>query len=653
MAIVKMNKFTLLSFESQKEKLIESIQSFSQVEFINLQDENFLEKNQEFESLEREKSDSNLAKCEENLSKAKSALDFIETYLPKKSGLQSLKNQKESLTLKALENKVKSSSWENSYKIIKEKEDKLLALETKKSSIKEEIDVLTPWKDFDASFKEVENLKKVSVFLGTVPKQYEEVILGLENEFKLTNVEVISSNNQEIYIFSISHEDEKDVFLEKLKECGFSAFNSNYEKMPKVILEDFQKEILSLDNNISNIREELKNLTTEENELKMAYEYYGNLKERLTVTKNFLKTKKTVVMQGWIPVDKNEKFNDVIKSAINDDFYLTFEEAKEEEYDKVPVKLKNGKIAKVFESITNMYSVPKYGDIDPTPVMMPFYLLFFGMMIADVGYGLVMLIASLIAIKFLENNQKSTDFAKFFAYLSIPSILFGFVYGAFFNDAIPLPVFISTTKDVTTILIMSIGFGVFQIFVGLGIKAYMMIKKGDILGAFYDVGAWYMILIGLGVMLGGGMIGLPSITKTIATIVVIIAAIIIILTGGRAEKSVGAKLGQGAYSLYNITGYIGDLVSYTRLMAIGLAGGSIAGALNLLIGMLPGGIIGIIVGAVAFIVAHTFNLALSLLSAYVHTARLQYVEYFSKFYDGGGKEFAPFKTLNKYVNLID
>lgn len=164
MAIVKMNKFTLLSFESQKEKLIESIQSFSQVEFINLQDENFLEKNQEFESLEREKSDSNLAKCEENLSKAKSALDFIETYLPKKSGLQSLKNQKESLTLKALENKVKSSSWENSYKIIKEKEDKLLALETKKSSIKEEIDVLTPWKDFDASFKEVENFKKVSVF---------------------------------------------------------------------------------------------------------------------------------------------------------------------------------------------------------------------------------------------------------------------------------------------------------------------------------------------------------------------------------------------------------------------------------------------------------------------------------------------------------
>ncbi|MDO4535623.1 MAG: V-type ATP synthase subunit I [Clostridium perfringens] len=651
MAIVKMNKFTLLSFESQKEKLIENLQGFSQVQFINLQDENFIEENKDFQSLEKENSDSNLAKCEENLSKAKSTLDFMEAYLPKKSGLQSLKEEKETLTLNELESKVKDSSWENSYKIVKEKEEKLLNLETKKSSLKEEIDVLNPWKELNASFKDLQDLKKVSVFLGTIPKQYEEIFLGLENEFKLTTTEVISSNNQEVYIFSISHENERDAFLEKLKECGFSAFNTSYEGKAKEILEDFEKEIIFLNEGINKIREELTLLSKEENELKMAYEYYGNLKERLIVSKNFLKTKRTVVMQGWIPVDKNEKFNKIIKKSIGDDFFLTFEEIREEEYDKVPVKLKNGKIARAFESVTNMYSVPKYGDIDPTPVMMPFYLLFFGMMIADVGYGLVMLIAALIAMKLLKNNEKSTEFAKFFAYLSIPSILFGFVYGAFFNDAIKLPVFISTTKDVTTILIMSVGFGVLQIFVGLGIKAYVMIKKGDILGAFFDVGAWYMILIGLGVMLGGGMIGLPSIAKTIATVVVIAAAVIIILTGGRAEKSVGAKLGQGAYSLYNITGYIGDLVSYTRLMAIGLAGGSIAGALNLLIGMLPGGFIGIIVGAIAFILAHTFNLLLSLLSAYVHTARLQYVEYFSKFYDGGGKAFAPFRTLNKYVNL--
>lgn len=653
MAIVKMNKFTLLSFESQKEKLIESLQGFSQVEFINLQDENFIEKNEEFQSLDKAESDSNLARCEDNLLKAKSALDFMQTYLPKKSGLQSLKDEKETLTLRELEEKVKKSSWKDSYITIKKKEDELLELESKKSSLKEEIEVLEPWKNFDASFKEIQNLKQCDVFLGIIPKQYENTFMNLESEFKLTTIEVINSNNQEVYIFSISHESEKVVFLEKLKECGFTAVNLNYEKLPKVIIKDYEEEIVSLDGKINNIREELKKLSNEENELKIAYEYYGNLKERLIVSKNFLKTKQTVVMQGWVPVDKNEKLNKVIKKSIGDNFYLTFEDAKEEEYSEVPVKLKNNKITKVFESITNMYSVPRYGDIDPTPVMMPFYLLFFGMMIADVGYGLVMLIASLVAIKLLKNNEKSTEFAKFFAYLSIPSILFGFVYGAFFNDAIKLPVFISTTKDVTTILIVSVGFGVLQIFVGLGIKAYTMIKRGDVLGAFYDVGAWYMILIGLGVMLGGGILGLPSIAKTIATVVVIVAAIIIILTGGRAEKSVGAKLGQGAYSLYNITGYIGDLVSYTRLMAIGLAGGSIAGALNLLIGMLPSGIIGIVVGAIAFILAHTFNLLLSLLSAYVHTARLQYVEYFSKFYDGGGKAFKPFKTLNKYVNLID
>ena len=324
MAIVKMNKFTLLSFESQKEKLIESLQGFSQVQFINLQDENFIEENQDFQSLEKENSDSNLAKCEENLSKAKSALDFMEAYLPKKSGLQSLKEQKETLTLSELENRVKASSWESSYKVVKEKEEKLLSLETKKSSLKEEIDILTPWKELDASFKELQGFKKITTFLGTIPKQYEEIILGLENEFKLTTVEIISSNNQEIYIFSISHEEEKESFLEKLKECGFSAFNTSYEDKPKEMLGNFEKEILSLDEVINKIREELRLLSKEENELKMAYEYYGNLKERLTVSKNFLKTKETVVMQGWIPVDKNEKFNKVIKKSIVDNFYLTF-----------------------------------------------------------------------------------------------------------------------------------------------------------------------------------------------------------------------------------------------------------------------------------------------------------------------------------------
>ena len=297
-----------------------------------------------------------------------------------------------------------------------------------------------------------------------------------------------------------------------------------------------------------------------------------------------------------------------------------------------------------------MYSFPKYNELDPTPFLVPFYLIFFGMMVADVGYGLIVLIASMLALKALNLDEDKRNFAKFFLFLSIPTIAFGLMYGSFFGDLIKFKGLIDPARDVNTVLILSLVLGIIQIFVGLGLKAYTLIKLGKPLDAFYDVGSWVITLVSIGVMALGPMFGLPKIVTTIAMVTMIFGMIVIVLTGGRSEESKGARIGQGIYSLYGITGYIGDLVSYTRLMALGLAGGSIAGALNLLIGQMPG-IAAIVIGPILFILAHTFNLLLSLLGAYVHTARLQYVEYFSKFYEGGGKPFTPFKTSDKYVKI--
>lgn len=652
MAIVKMNKFTLLAFESQKEKLIEEFQSFSSAQFINLQSEDFQENHEEFKGLEKENVDSKYVECDENLSKAKFALDFLKSYVPKKSGLQSLREEKEKLCLDDLKKKVNKSNWQQAYVKVREKEVKLAELETKKSSIHGEIETIEPWKGFDAPFSTLKDLKKAKYFLGTVPKQYEETIkTDLEEQFKFSYFEILNSTSQEVYLLILTHEYERKALEEQLRIIGFAPFNTKYEKSPEEILMKCQQEISKVNEEIAELIEEVKGYVNEERELELAYEYYGNLKERMLISHNFLKTDKTIVIQGWVPIKENERLNSFITKALGKDFYINFEEVKEEEIPEVPVKLTNNILSGPFESITEMYSLPRYNEIDPTPVMTPFYLLFFGMMIADVGYGLVMFIAALIAMRLFKNNESSKNFAKFFLYLSIPSIIFGGIYGSFFNDVIKIPGLINPSQDVNVILIMSIVFGVVQIFVGLGIKAFTMIKLGDPLGAFYDVGAWYMILIGVAVLLGGNALGLPPIAGTIATVVVVIAALIIIFTNGRAEETRGARIGQGLYALYGITGYIGDLVSYTRLMALGLAGGCIAGALNLLIGMLPGGIVAILIGPIVFILAHTFNLLLSMLGAYVHTARLQYVEYFSKFYEGGGKPFTPFKTLNKYIIL--
>ena len=395
------------------------------------------------------------------------------------------------------------------------------------------------------------------------------------------------------------------------------------------------------------IKEELSALDEEVKYLELAYEYYHNEYTRTLVNTNFLKTDKVSLIQGWIAYSDNDELTKIVKDTLGEDYYLSFAEVKDEEIDDVPIRLKNNDLNKSFENITEMYSLPRYNEIDPTPLLAPFFLIFFGMMVADAGYGLLILIGSIVALKVFNLDDSQKQFAKFFMYLSIPTIIFGFIYGSFFGDFINLDgvKLIDPSKDVNTILVASIVFGVIQIFFGLGIKAYVLIRDGRPLDALYDVGSWVLTLVSIGVFaMGSGSLA------TIGKYGMIVGMIAIVLTQGRHMKSVGGKLGQGLYALYGITGYVGDLVSYTRLMALGLAGGSIAGALNLIIGMFPTVAL-IILGPVIFILAHIFNLGLSLLGGYVHKCRLEYVEYFSKFYEGGGRPFEPFKTLDKFIKI--
>ena len=207
-------------------------------------------------------------------------------------------------------------------------------------------------------------------------------------------------------------------------------------------------------------------------------------------------------------------------------------------------------------------------------------------------------------------------------------------------------------EDYQSLLILSIAFGLIHIFFALGLKAYMYIRDGKVLDAVYDVGFWVLALVGAIVYLVSGVVALPAAAKSISSIVMTLGMVGIVATGGREAKGMAGKIGGGIYSLYGISGYVGDFVSFSRLMALGLAGGFIAGAVNMMAGMLAEkGIIGMILAVVIFIFGQLFNLGLSLLGAYVHTIRLTFVEFFGKFYEGGGKEFNSFRSKPKYINL--
>ncbi len=645
MAIVKMNKFTLLSFESQKDNLLKKLQGFREVEFINLQNDEYIQGKEALEGLLKDEVDSEFAKCEEDLSKARFALEFLRAYVPQKSGLKAMREGKRTLTLTELEEVVNKSNWIDIYSMLKEKEVHLANLENEKTKLEGVIDSLKPLEGLDVSFEDLKSMK-TPYFLGSVSKQYEEELKSSLEDYYL---EIISKTNDDIFFLCLAYKDNEEDVEEILRGLGFSSFKTEQNETPIRVIHQSMDRIEKIESEKFFIKEELETLEEEVETLELAFEYFSNVYSRKTVKNNFLRTEKVSLIQGWIATSDNNDFEKVIKDTLGEDYYLAFEDVKEEEIEEVPIRLQNNDLNKSFESITEMYSLPRYDEIDPTPLLAPFFLLFFGMMVADVGYGVLLLVGSIIALKAFKLDDGQKQFAKFFFYLSFPTIIFGLIYGAVFGDLIKLPALIDTNKDVTTILIMSVVFGVIQIFFGLGIKAYVLIRNGKPFDAFCDVGSWVITLVSIGVFGYGAFAGNPLV-KTIGMWCMIIGMVLIVLTQGRHMESVGGKLGEGLYALYGITGYIGDLVSYTRLMALGLAGGSIAGAINLIISMFPG-IAFFIFGPLVFILGQIFNFGLSLLGAYVHTCRLEYVEYFSKFYEGGGKPFKPFKTLDKYIKI--
>lgn len=649
MAIVKMNKFTLLAFESEKEGLLERLQGFSNAEFIDLQDERIQEDNEILKDLTKDVVDSDIAKWEEQLSKVKFALQFLQDYVPKQSALKALREGKVTLSLSELESKVKLSKWESIYDKVKSKDDELTKLENEKTKLQGIVQSLQPYANFDAPLGSLKELEETVYFLGSVANQYEE---ALNNDLTDCYIEVVSKSNQDTYFFAVCNKENAENAAETLRGFGFTPFKTEEADTPLKLIHDYNERVSLIESDKFIIKEELAGYDDELKKLQLAYEYYNNLVGRKNVTTKFLKTDSVSLIQGWAPVKYNEKLTKIADEVLGEDYYLNFEDVKEDEIDDVPIALENNALNEAFEDVTSMYALPKYNEIDPTPIVTPFYLIFFGMMVADMGYGLLMLIGTLLALKLFKFDDGMKKMVKFFHYLSYPTIAFGAIYGAFFGDLFQdkIPRLLNTSTDVMSILGLSVAFGAIQIVFALLIKAYVLIKLGKPMDALMDSGSWLLTLGSLGALAAGMMLDIP-VAATVGKYGAILGAIAIVLTQGRSANSAGGKIGSGLYELYGITSYVGDLVSYTRLMAIGLSGGSIAGAVNLIMGMVGGPIGTFLLGPLIFVIFQTVNLGLSLLSGYVHTLRLTYVEYFGKFYDGGGKAFKPFETQNEYINL--
>lgn len=637
MAIVKMKKFKLFALEKDRKSLLKELQKFSYVHFVKTKEDD--------ESLKEIELNQDMTIIKEKNQKVKWMLNYFSKLFPKETKKEIDESSIKETLFVLLEQQASKYDFSNDY-------ENLANISGEIDSNKEEIanletyrKELSKWLNIKESLGNLKAFKTAKFFLGTVAKKNFEPLKDKLRNFEHTYIEEISDESSQINIMLLTSNTEEKELKNELKTYSFTETNFNFDTSFTDEYEKTKNREEELKKANEKLKEKVEKLLKLIPKLLIQKEYLDNALIRETVVSNFKATDTVNVIEGYIPLDMEEEFKKIVNKNSNKSNYLEITEVDKDD-EEVPILLKNSGITGLFASITQMYALPRYNEIDPTAILSIFYWIFFGMMVADFAYGLILFILSGLALmigKFDENKRK---FLKFFFALSFSTMIWGLLYGSAFGDLIKLPTqVLDSSKDFMSIFILSIIFGAIHLVIALGIKAYILIKNGHFMDVIYDVFLWYLTLTSLIILLLAGRFGLSEFTKNIFIACAVIGMLGIVVFGARDAKTLVGRIGGGLYSLYGITSYIGDFVSYLRLMALGLAGGFIASAINIIVKMLVSkGILGIILGVVVFTLGQSFNIFLSFLSSYVHTSRLTYVEFFSKFYEGGGKAFKKFRV---------
>ncbi|MCE5342220.1 MAG: V-type ATP synthase subunit I, partial [Eubacteriales bacterium] len=500
-----------------------------------------------------------------------------------------------------------------------------------------------PWRGFLLAPDEVHSTRNTVAMLGTVPKSALEQWQADGTLGELCDIEAVSVQHDQVYVYVFLHRSCENEILQKLKDAGFAAVTLP----PSPLAADDQLTELNaaqveIDAKLCNVAGRTTVLAGDLDTLKQLYDLLQSRRARLLAAGHFSVSERTFFLQGWVPapmIETIERRLHKVSTTVALEFYDP--EAGEEP----PVLLSNPTAVKPFESVVTGYSMPSPNGIDPTMVMTPFFINFMGMMISDAGYGLMLAILIPLMIKFLKPAPGTRRMMWLLAAGGVATVFWGAMYNSWFGFA-PLPAVFDPMNNALPVMGVCIALGAVHLFTGLGVAAYMNVKRGKPLDAVADQLSWFLLVVGLGLMLVA-----PGVGKWMA----LTGAGIILVTAGRAKsKNPFKRLLSGLGALYGTTSWISDLLSYMRLFGMGLSTGVIGMVINILVAMVfSAGPVFWPIGAVLFVGGHLFNLAINTLGAYVHSCRLQYIEFFGKFYEDGGKPFTPLAETNRYVYVTE
>ena len=620
--IVSMKKAKIVALKEEKEKLLSELQKSGLVMLIPTEEETILidvsenddviertEKSLSFLKQYQEKKDSFLARTEVSYD------EFFNYDQKKMDLLLELENLEKEIALKEEENK----------------------------ALLEEIKLYEPWLKLEAKVEDLKSSRYTDLFVGYIGSKDEEKFLesldALGSDYKLYGLD----KEKRAIIYASYYLDKEEVDLLN-KEFQFSEHKFEDNGFVRDIVKNKEKQIITNNLFIDEASKKLAKLTEDKEKLYVLSDQAATDKELKLAPRQY--TLETVYLEGWVRSDKEDDLKKVLETSVSCYDLVLLDP---EEGENPPTCNKNNKFVSPFQSVTNMYEVPNYKEVDPNPMMSIWFWFIFGMMMGDVGYGVVMLIGGILFLKLKKPKGMLKQIGKIITYSSIPTILFGVLYGSYFGFGWFEPVFVNPVKEPLTVLIFSFGVGLLHIVSGLVVKMYASFKAKDYWQAILDDFPWIVLLLGLGVFAVG--LKIEGLSK-IGLIMIAASAGIITIFGGRRKQGFIRKITGGFTSLYGLVNHMSDVLSYSRLLALGLSTAIIAEVMNRLAGMVQGSIIGIIMSVFIYIIGHIFNIGMGLLSAYVHDSRLQYIEFFGKFYEGGGYEFRPLSVQLKHVDAI-
>ena len=520
------------------------------------------------------------------------------------------------------------------------------------------IDDVAAFKHLKYTTKELSELLFVDVFLGFVPDNRWDFFKDYTSRVKQGFINFEENESGHHVLLYLDKEDSNKQ-LTQLERFGFVVKElpvidetfSDYIKSKEKIINDNKVKINALESKLNKLADE------KEIEFEILVDQMLSQKERKLVIYN--ETNADVIFDGWISNDHAGDLQSIVKK-VTLEYQLEFEEPTK--FDNVPTLLENNKFVQPFESITNSYSVPNYREIDPNPIMSIWYCILFGLMFGDIGYGLLLLIGTGVILKYKKPKGEFGSTVKIFFYASFATILAGIVYGSLFGVNLvgivgnwfgktwePL---LDPMYDPITMLIFSLGVGVLQLMTGLVMRIVLSIKQKDIISGLSDGLSWLLILLGLSafaVSLAGDSF---KVLSNVGIVLIILGLAALLIFGGMKKKGVFGKIFGGLGGVAGITTYLSDILSYSRVLALALSSTVIAFTFNLLAGLIQGSFIGFVLSLVVYFIGHAFNFAISLLSAYVHGNRLQYLEFYNRFYQGGGYLFKPLTFDLKNINEI-